>query len=288
MYLCYVDDSGDARSGTTLTALIVEERHWTGVLSAWLVGRREIHGTFGVPKTKEIHAAELYKGRGSYCDTDESNRTFGGKQRAAVGRILLAALAKYANFEIVTMAVPETRKPLVYARFIAKLEDWAATKDSYLMVFYDGQQGLGKPGEVVSPDERQSLWDTAIRDATPYREVHRALDLGDRRIIEDVVMQDSRYSQLIQAADLIAYGAYQKHLQEHPEIWGTQNNPVPAAIIAYMKLSRHWPQTSDFGVHWEPSAETQEPPAEARGSRGARPPGRPQGSHRALRELDYQ
>ncbi|PPF47578.1 hypothetical protein C5E14_10040 [Rathayibacter sp. AY1A1] len=64
------------------------------------------------------------------------------------------------------------------------------------------------------------------------------------------MMQDSRYSQLIQAADLIAYGAYQKHRQEHPDIWGSDGTPSADAIIAYMRLAARWPEDSNFGVHW--------------------------------------
>ena len=251
MHFCYVDDSGDSHNGTTLTALIVEDQHWTGLLGAWLQGRRDIHREFGVPKSKEIHAVDLYKKRGSFCETPEQEKKFGENNRAAAGRMLLSALSKHQDFTVVTVASAEVVKPRVYAKFIAWLEDWAVLNDTYLLVFYDGQQGLGKPGESLTLEEQQALWESAGREAAPYREVHRGLDLDSRRIIEDVVMQDSKYSQLIQAADLIAYGAYHKHLQEHPEIWWKKpKTPVPAAIKAYMSLTRHWPQDSDYGVYW--------------------------------------
>lgn len=251
MHFCYVDDSGDSRNGTTLTALIVEDQYWTGLLGAWLQGRRDIHREFGVPKSKEIHAVDLYKKRGSYCETPEQEKKFGENNRAAAGRMLLSALSKHQDFTVVTVASAEVVKPRVYAKFIAWLEDWAALNDTHLLVFYDGQQGLGAPGEPLTIEEQQALWEMAGRGATPYREVHRGLELGSRRILEDVIMQDSRYSQLIQAADLIAYGAYHKHLQEHPEIWRKRpGKPVPAAIRAYMKLTRHWPEDSEYGVHW--------------------------------------
>lgn len=163
---------------------------------------------------------------------------------------MLTALAKYPSFTVVTVGTSERSKPKAYARFVAWLEDWAAANSTRLMLFYDGQQGLDHPEN--SPDEaRQAeLWETAIRDAKPYREAHRGLDINTRLIVEDVIMQDSRYSQLIQAADLIAYGAYNLHRQNHPEIWGTKNVPVAAAIIAYMKLAKHWVKDSDNGVIW--------------------------------------
>ena len=126
----------------------------------------------------------------------------------------------------------------------------SAANDTFLMVFYDGQQGLAAPGDDSTPEELSELWTTAVRNAAPYRKVHRDLELTTRRVIEDVIMQDSRYSQLIQAADLIAYGAFQRHLQDHPEIWGAGTEPWTSAIKAYMKLAKRWDQSSDNGVFW--------------------------------------
>lgn len=251
MHLCYVDDSGDSLNGTTLTALIVEDKNWSGLLDAWLQGRRDLHQQFGVAKTKEIHANTLYKKRGSYCETPEQEKIFGTQNRSVAGRMLLSALSKYPDFKIVTIGSPDVGSAKVYAQFIAWLENWALEQDTHLMVFYDGQQGLGDVGEEPSVSRQQELWEMAVRNATPYRDAHRSLDLSSRRIIEDVIMQDSRYSQLIQAADLIAYGAYHKHVQGHPEVWKKRPKPpVEGAIKAYMRLANHWPSDSDYGVYW--------------------------------------
>lgn len=249
MYLCYLDDSGDSKNGVTITALLIEDRSWSAVLDAWLQGRREIHQEFGVLKKSEIHANALYKGRGNYCESAAENARFGTAQRAATGRILLTRLSK-APFTVVTLGSANVSKPRAYARAIAWLEGWAAEHDTYLLVFYDGQQGLAGPDEEPTAQESRELWERAIRDAHPYREVHRKLDIEERRILEDPVMQDSRFSQLIQAADLIAYGAYHRHRQDHPEIWGTNSRTVSAAIVAYMKVAAHWPEGTDYGVVW--------------------------------------
>jgi hypothetical protein len=262
MYLAYVDDSGDSRHGTTLTALLVPSEHWRAVLDAWLEGRRAIHDQFGVAKHAELHANELYKGRGSYCETPEQDRAFGSTQREAAGRIVLAALARQPDFHLVTMGTPERSKPATYARFVALLEDWAERINTELLIFYDGPQGIEHDPDKAPSRDREELasqWEDALRNAAPFRQVHRGLDIGRRRVIEDPIMQDSRYSQLIQAVDLIAYGAFQRHRQDHPEIWGTNVKPSAAAIRAYMRLAKHWSPASDYGVIWKP--ETQEPPA---------------------------
>lgn len=262
MHLCYVDDSGDSKNGTTLTALIVEDRHWRGLLSTWLEGRRELHAEFGVAKNTELHTFKLLKNRGKFCETDEQNVAFNKHSRAAAYRMLLTKLARFEHFTIITVAMQTTRKPQIYARFLAHLEDWAEAQDTHIMVFYDGQQGLALDGHELSQTEQNDLWETAVRDAAPYRRAHRDLDLMSRRIIEDVFMQDSRYSQLIQAVDLIAYGAYHTHLDGHPEIWGPKNTPLKAAVAGYVRLSDHWSEGSDRGVEWlEPDEDPESLPS---------------------------
>lgn len=228
---------------------MIEEQNWSSVLDCWLKGRREIYNEFRVLKNREIHANHLYKGRKSYCETPEEDARFGTAKRAAAGRVLLSWLAK-ASFTTLTFGTAERSKPKAYARAIAALEDWATENDTFLLVFYDGQQGLAAPDEEVTAERSRELWETAIRDAKPYREVHRDLDIDNRRIIEDPIMQDSKYSQLIQAVDLIAYGAYHLHKQNHPDLWGTSSTVVPEAIIAYKKLTKHWPTTTENGVIW--------------------------------------
>lgn len=252
VYMAYVDDSGDSKHGTTLTALLVEPAHWSGVLDAWLEGRRAVHGEFGVRKHAELHAADLYKGRGQFCETPEQQARFGGRQRAATGRIVLSHLSKFEHFHVVTVGTSEVSKPAVYARFIAYLEDWAAEQQTELVIFYDGPQGTHhEDGSEPTRDQLAAQWEDALRNAAPYRRVHRDLDIGRRRVVEDPIMQDSRYSQLIQAADLIAYGAYHRHRQAHPDVWGTKIATMPDAIRAYMTTRNHWlPGTDDDGVAW--------------------------------------
>lgn len=140
VYLCYVDDSGDSRNGTTLSAVLVRAEHWSDLLDAWLEGRREIHRLFGVGKHAELHANQLYKGRGRYCESAEQEARFGTPQRAATGRIMLSHLARFSDFHVVTIGSPLTATPTVYAQFVARLEDWAVGEDTHRMVFYDGHR----------------------------------------------------------------------------------------------------------------------------------------------------
>lgn len=250
VHLAYVDDSGDSKHGTMLTALLVEDRHWNNVLASWLQGRREIHREFDVPKTQELHANNLYKGRGHFCDSAEAEDAFSSGRRAATGRIMLSWLAKADGLTIATIATPHRSSTQAYATFIRWLDAWAAKMQTTAMVFYDGQQGYGPDDSSRTPEQIRAQWDAAFRGSAPYRDVHRSLNLSTRHVIEDVVMQDSRYNQLIQAADLVAYGAYQLHTQEHPDLWSSKHTPAADAIRAYLRTKRLWIPDSDQGILW--------------------------------------
>lgn len=249
MHLVYVDDSGNSKYGTTLTALLIPADQWSGVLSVWLEGRRDIHNEFGVPKTQELHANELYKGRGRYCESDEQQALFSTPRRAATGRIMLSWLSKAEGLKVVTIGTPDRSTSDAYSTFVKWLDSWAENEQTTVMIFYDGQQGYGHAESDRSPGEVQAEWENAIRMAAPYRHAHRALDIGSRRVIEDVVMQDSKFNQLIQAADLAAYGAYQLHVQNHPHLWGN-SQPERNSIRAYFQLKEKWLPGSDHGVFW--------------------------------------
>lgn len=248
MHLVYVDDSGDSRNGTTLTALIIPDHRWSAALAVWLEGRREIHREFGVPKTQELHANQLYKGRGKYCETPDQNRAFSTPRRNATGRIMLSSLAKAEGIMVITLVTPLPSATAAYSKLVAWLDEWAESEKTTVMIFYDGQQGYGDSEEPRTPDQAREQWDKALRSAAPYRDTHRSLDIGTRRVVEDVIMQDSKYSQFVQAADLVAYGAYQLHRQKHPEFWGTRNRPVPAAIKAYKSMMNRWLPGSEEGI----------------------------------------
>jgi len=207
VHLAYVDDTGD-KNGTMLTALIVEDQHWSGLLEAWLEGRRKIHQNWGITKNQELHAVELMKGRGPFFGVE-------AHVREAIAETMTRHLARFEHFDLVTIGSRKVGSSAVYADFIAWMEEWAAARDTTLMVFYDGQQGLIDDEQATMEDVRDA-WESATRAAAPYRGAHRGLELGARRIIEDVVMQDSRISQFIQAADLAAYGALQRHRQHQP------------------------------------------------------------------------
>ena len=68
-------------------------------------GRRGISEEFGVPKSKELHAVNLYKGRGSFLSEGMPAHSFTSHQRDATGRIMLSHLSWAEGFCVVALAV---------------------------------------------------------------------------------------------------------------------------------------------------------------------------------------
>lgn len=205
MHICYLDDSGNS-SGATLTGLIVPAAEWARTLDRWLDARREIHQEFGLPKTEELHANKLLTGRGYAEYTSLSNI----RSRRSVYRIMLRSLPG-GGVEVLSIGSNSTVKPHVYRCMIQELDAWACRHDTHVLVFYDGRQlGTG--------DQEQH--EQILRDAGPYRAIHREQPISARRVVEDVITQDSRYSQLMQAADLLAYGVWHHHAEQYPDRWG--------------------------------------------------------------------
>jgi hypothetical protein len=85
--------------------------------------------------------------------------------------------------------------------------------------------------------------------------VHRELDIQARRVLEDPIIHDSKYSQLVQAADLVAYATYH-HLWQATDLWpknAKSGEPGEGLVKAYQRLKARWlPLDEPFadGVLW--------------------------------------
>ncbi|MER6560182.1 DUF3800 domain-containing protein [Streptomyces sp. NPDC001027] len=237
MYFCYADDSG-ADQGRTLTGLLVPEEGWNDLLHCWLEGRRGLEETWGISKNTELHANSLVKGRGRPCATDEQNQRFGRPARLAAHDLMMRHLARCSSLRVLTVAGRTAQIAEVYQGFVDHLELWALEQDTRVLIMYDGQAGPEDTSGMAQEDA-QKLWEQAVRNASPYRAAHRQLPLTTRRILEDPIMQDSRYSQFIQAADMVGYAAFHHLGLAHPDVW-PKMTPVGAMSKAYRRLSQHW------------------------------------------------
>ncbi|MFB7293562.1 DUF3800 domain-containing protein [Actinacidiphila glaucinigra] len=256
MYFCYADDSG-ADQGRTLTGLLVPEEGWNDLLHCWLEGRRALEQTWGVAKNTELHATQFVKGRGRPCATEEQNAAFGRRARIAAHDLMVRHLTRCASLRVLTVAGRTAQVADVYQGFVDRLEAWALQEDTRVLIMYDGQAGPDDTS-ALTPAEAKAVWEQAVRNATPYRAAHRGLPLASRRVLEDPIMQDSKYSQFIQAADLVGYAAFHHLVLQHPEIW-PKMNPVHAMSKAYRRLSGHWlPGHGEQGIVWLGEGEEEE------------------------------
>ncbi|MFI5935092.1 DUF3800 domain-containing protein [Actinoplanes sp. NPDC051494] len=247
-----MDDSGK-NDVVTMTGLLIADSGWNGLLQSWLDGRRELTEEWGVRKHVELHATDLTKGgRGRYCENDEQDRAFSPEYvRARAVNILLRGLGTCDQLTVTTVAARTSSSATAYAHFIKHVDRWAAKNDTQVMIVLDGQE-LPIDTTDTTETEVRNQWDRAYRNAVHYRNVHRQLDLPGRRIIEDPVLHDSRSSQLVQAADLTAFAAYE-YLWGEREVWpqgGRNGRPRAALIKAHHRLAERWLPDSDNGIHW--------------------------------------
>lgn len=227
--------------------MLVDVAHWNDFMGVWLNVRAELTKTWQVRKHAELHAVDLVKGRGAPCEDEESNGKFGKPARLGAYRVALNQLSQFQPLTVTTVGANLRQQAEVYGHFIDHLDRWASKNNTHVMVVYDGKSGDAEEG--ADAEARSAAQEDAWRDLRPYRLVHRALDLSTRRIIEDVIGHDSKSSQLIQAADLVAYGAYQWKAHISPEIW-PKVTPVPKVWQAYEKLEERWMPDAEHGITW--------------------------------------
>jgi hypothetical protein len=248
VHLCYVDDSG-ADQGRTVTGLLIPEEGWSDLLHHWLEGRRKLESEWGVLKNSELHANALVKGRGRFCGSNSQDRKFHGPARLAAHELMLRHLAKCESLRVLTVGGHTRFLTDIYQAFVEHLEAWALAEDTRVMIFYDGLAGPADT-QGMAPQEAQEEWNRAVRNAKPYRDTHRGLLLAARRVLEDPIMQDSKTSQFIQAADMVAYAAFHHVAQSKPEVW-PKLNPMPGLTKSYRRLSARWlPDHGAEGIVW--------------------------------------
>jgi len=195
--LLYVDDSGTPSEGLVVYGWVeFAPDRWASVLGSWLALRKRLARDSSVPVTTELHSTAFINGRGRIShripdrhvhDGVDYWKDFGRELaqecldtlRSCEGLRVGAVWRRGEPGEIAT-----TRRE-TYAALIQRLEDELARADSLAMVLMDGDGS-----------------------DTSYRSTHRDLTLSRRRVIEDAIYLDSRSSQLIQMADLVAWTAH--------------------------------------------------------------------------------
>ncbi|MGW1044043.1 DUF3800 domain-containing protein [Streptomyces sp. NPDC002547] len=195
----YIDDSGAESTGYIVYGwLEVALEHWSASLRCWLDFRKQLYQHTGIPADYELHATKFITGRSNPSIHHEWNR-----HKRLRGRVAQDALAT-----IETM--PGTRAGAVWRRTTktgrAYYAERASVYEALLHHLDDTLARVGDHGIIVMDGDGTD---------PAYRREHRKLKLATRNIVEDPWFIGSHASQPVQAADLLAYTAYQTVLR-HP------------------------------------------------------------------------
>lgn len=183
MVLYYVDDSGDERL-TTFSAIGVPVERWIAALDRWLAWRRRLHDEHGVDVQYRLHATAWVAGRGRAATVPQSelDRSKPARWREYVAA--LQALAAEPDLVILTVAKDGADRAGTY-RLMRHINSLLENADDHGLVVVDG-------------------------DNEELRTLHAELEPASRRILEDPWKRDARESQWLQAADFVAFAAYQQ------------------------------------------------------------------------------
>lgn len=194
--LIYADDSGHPKTGLVVYGWIeFSPDRWSSVLSNWLDTRKRLWREYRIPVTQELHTTDYVNGRGRISTQIPDRHVHEGVEYwKDFGReVALECLetlrctegltlgAVYRRGDPKDLAVTRTQ---TYESLVDRFEKELVLSDSLGLVVMDGD------GSDPS-----------------YRNTHRNLELSQRHVIEDAIHLDSRNSQLVQMADLVAWSA---------------------------------------------------------------------------------
>lgn len=197
--MLYIDDSGAERDGLIVYGWIeCRPERWRHALGVILQMRKDLYRDYSVPPSRELHATDFANGRGrisTRADVDDKTewKTLGRQ----VARVCLEML----------LDCEDIRVGAVYRRTSATGKEFHHEKGKAylaLLEILDAQHRADNSYVLVGMDGDDPI----------YRDAHRSLPLNTRHVIEDPMFHDSKQSQLMQMADVVAYTAF-CHLNRH-------------------------------------------------------------------------
>jgi len=194
--LIYIDDSGHPRSGLVVYGwLEFHPSRWSSVLRNWLDLRKKLWVEYKIPVSQELHATEYVNGRGRISTRIPNRFMDNGVERwkdsgRCVAQECLETLRSTEGLSVGAVygfgdasRLAHTRAD-TYKALVSRIESQLVQSQTLAMILVDGDGS-----------------DPA------YTEAHRSLVLRTRHLIEDAIHIESKNSQCIQMADLVAWTA---------------------------------------------------------------------------------
>lgn len=193
----YIDDSGAGVTGHIVFSWIeCDIAAWRDGHRAWLDLRRRFFADYRITAEYELLAGLFVNGRGRPSSDADWNLRKANRVEAAQ-----RALEAIGDCQAVKVGT-------VYRRFNKARDLGSAKAGLYRGLIEHLDQRLATARELGL-----ILMDGDGTDPS-YEIAHRRLRVEERHIVEDPVFRDSRASQWVQMADLVAYCAYQSLLQD--------------------------------------------------------------------------
>ncbi|MGN6188469.1 MAG: DUF3800 domain-containing protein [Conexibacter sp.] len=152
--------------------------------------RRRLREEHGVDVDYRLHATEWVTGRGRPSKDPGAVLNHSKPAHWQVYVSALHMLAELPELMVLAVAGPGKDRAAVYRLLMGQMERVLAVQRTHGLVVMDG-------------------------DSPELSMLHRELNLGSRRIVEDPWKRDARATQWLQAADFVAYAAYQ-HIARRP------------------------------------------------------------------------
>lgn len=216
MFLAYIDETGD-EAQIMHTALLVPCLAWGSCAKAWLRWRTQAHKRFGVPASFEFHASELLHGNGLDAlplFEDKSGERVEPKIKTSRGiqfelyEKSIKTIGILKGLRIISCHQHGTDRMASYRQLLQAMDAFLEEEDAHLLALVDGQD-------------------------VGHGAAHRGLGLSSRRIVEQPWMNESHSNQFIQAADFVAYAAFQ-HVAKQPgkqKLWPLYETWLSNAIV---------------------------------------------------------
>lgn len=199
----YIDDSGAESTGWVVYGwLEMSVDNWHPALRRLLELRKQLHTTYNVSPTTELHCTKYFNGRsrisdghsGGYIDPQKLGKDVAQDVLQALGELRKDGIAEFGLVARQTSMKGKNfrrEKAEVYEALVRRWDASLKADNTFGMIHMDG--------DGTDP---------------AYYQGHRMLKLDSperRRVIEDPLFHDSQRSQLVQAADHVAYFGY-RHL----------------------------------------------------------------------------